>query len=501
MHQSNTTEFESAKYTAIISDLHLCEAEPPHPKFPLWKKYKSREFFFDHVFEDFLNHISTKAQGKPIELVLNGDIFDFDSFMLMPEDAPYKISWLEQQRGLHSEESKSSFKIRKILEDHDRWTQALKNFILKGNSAVFVIGNHDLDLHFPQVQRDIVEALNLPEPQRERIRFCSFFYISNKDTLIEHGNQYDPYCLCQNPISPMIQKFNRVEVRIPFGNLAHRYLINGMGFFNPNVDTNFIMTVKEYFRFFFKYLVRTQPLIMWTWFWGSCIILVQSFLDRLLPEMKDPLTIEDRIEDIAKKANATPRMVRELRELSADPAASNPLLLMKELWLDRAFLVLLGFIGIFQLFAFINLIFNISLFWMLIPLAAYVPFFVFYSKSVKSSVSEYKKPNERIMRIAAQITRTKRIIYGHTHIYRHEMIGNIEHLNTGCWSPAFLDVECTRPYGKRTYVWIEPEAADSDERKAYLYEFIDGQSLELYGRRRSIMREQKDAAGRHAANG
>lgn len=498
-NETSPLSFEKAKYTAVISDLHLCEAEPPHPSIPLWKRYKSKDFFFDHIFEDFLKHIAVKSRGETVELILNGDIFDFDSMMALPEDAPYKISWLEQKRGLHPEESKSSFKIRRILEDHKQWVSALRDFLMKGHRAVFVIGNHDLELHFPQVQRDIMEALNLPEHLTKSVRFCAFFYISNGDTLVEHGNQYDAYCLCQNPINPMVQKFNRVEMRIPFGDLAGRYLINGMGFFNPHVDTNFIMSMREYMNFFFKYLLRAQPAIMWTWFWGSCVILAQSFVDRLLPELKDPLTIEDRIEDIAKNANATPRMVRELKELTVDPAASNPLLIMKELWLDRALLVLIGFLGVFQLFAFVKLVFDISLFWIFIPLACYIPFFIFYSKSVTSSVSKYKEPSERVLRIASQITRTKRIVYGHTHEYRHEMIGNIEHLNSGCWSPAFLDVECTKPFGKRTFVWVQDEG--QGERKAYLMEFKNGQSVELFGRRRSFDREKQETLRRTTENG
>jgi len=48
--------FKSATFTAIVSDLHLCEEEPVNLKFPLWKKYKTKEFFFDDVFEQFLNH-------------------------------------------------------------------------------------------------------------------------------------------------------------------------------------------------------------------------------------------------------------------------------------------------------------------------------------------------------------------------------------------------------------------------------------------------------------
>jgi hypothetical protein len=237
------------------------------------------------------------------------------------------------------------------------------------------------------------------------------------------------------------------------------------------------MSFKDYMKFFTKYLVKTQPMIMWTWFWSSIVVLIQSLLDRLLPELKDPLTMEDRVNEIAEKANATPRMVRELKELAVNPAASNPIRLARELWLDRAFIVLIGFVFIFQIFTIIKLAYDISFFWMFIPLFVLVPFFVLYAKYIHSDVKAVKEPNEWILSVYSRITRVKRVIYGHTHIARHEFIGDVEHLNSGCWTPAFLDVECTKPFGKKTYVWIEP--GPQGKRVAQLREFVSGDSYQI----------------------
>lgn len=456
-------------FTAIISDLHLCEAEPVHPKYPLWKKFKTGQFFFDKQFKIFLSSIESLSNGNQIELILNGDIFDFDSVTVLPLDPPYRLNWVEITRGLNPEEHKSTFKIQKIITDHPIWFGELSSFIKRGNKVVFVIGNHDLELHFPRVQEKIKEALNLTGEELDRITFSDFFYISNNDTLVEHGNQYDPYCVCQNPISPFIRKFNRIEVRLPFGNLASRYMINSMGFFNPHADSNYIMSASEYWRFFTKYLIRTQPLIIWTWFSSAVLVLTQSFLDRLMPEVKNPLTIEDRVEAIAKRSNATPRMVRELAELRVHPASSNPLQIARELWLDRAFLVGIAFILTYILILQIKILWSVSLFWMFIPLFLFLPFFIFYSKSVVPQTMKYKEPRERTLSIAGQITKVRRVVYGHTHVIRHEWLGEIEHLNPGTWSPAFEDVECTRPVGKKAFVWIYPTAQQF--RQAEVFEF------------------------------
>jgi UDP-2,3-diacylglucosamine pyrophosphatase LpxH len=476
-------DFSKAQFTAVVSDLHLCEAEPTHPKFPLWKKYKTKQFFFDAQFAEFLRHIERRSKGETIELVLNGDIFDFDSINSIPKQPVFRVHWLEKKRGLYPRAERSKYKIEVIIRDHPLWFSAISEFIKRGHRVVFVFGNHDLELHYHDVQETIVNTLNLNEVEKSRVRFCEWFFISNKDTLIEHGNQYDPYCMCEDPVHPFIQGYNYKSIRLPFGNLACRYILNGMGFFNPHVDSNYIMSLSEYVAFFFKYIWRAQPLLIWDWFFGAMVTLIEGLSDRWSFSIRDPLTIEDKINKIAEKANADPRMVRELRELFVEPATANPFMIARELWLDRAFLIFLGFFLIFQLMLLVKNFYNLSFFWAFIPLFLLLPFFLFYSKSVVSMVSSYKEPDERILSMAGVITKTNRIVFGHTHRARHEMIGAVEHLNSGTWSPAFTDVECTQMIDSKTYVWIEPK--DHKQRVASLNSFDGKRSFEALARSRN----------------
>ncbi len=458
---------KSLKTTIILSDLHLCEAEPINPKRPSWKKYKTAEFFFDQEFEALLLHIEQSFKGQNLELILNGDIFDFDSVTSLPENPTFRVSWLEKKRGLFPEEDKSEFKIKKILEDHPKFVQALSNFLQKGHDVVLIIGNHDVELHFRKVQKAIEDTLALDDKNKDQFRVCEFFYISENDTLIEHGNQYDPFCMVETPVRPFIIKNERQQVRIPFGNLATRYLINGMGYFNPHSESNFIMSAYEYLMFFLKYMIRTQPLIILTWLWSATVILYNSVSDKLKPPLNDPLTYETKIEEIAYKANAKPRMVREMLQLAVSPATSSPLLIAKELWLDRAFLFLIGFLILVQIFFIIGQLYNISFYWVLFFYMLFLPFFIFYSRTITSDVQKYKEPREKVLTLSSLITGVKRVVYGHTHHPLHEIIGPVEHLNSGTWSPNFKDVECKIQNTKRNYILIKPNEA-GDGRVASL---------------------------------
>jgi UDP-2,3-diacylglucosamine pyrophosphatase LpxH len=247
-------------------------------------------------------------------------------------------------------------------------------------------------------------------------------------------------------------------------------MINGMGFFNPHVETNYILSVSEYVRFFIKYMARAQPFLIWTWFWGAIATLWQSLRDTLRPALKNPLRTEDRIEEIARSANASSRMVRELKELFVSPATTNPWIVAQELWLDRAGFILLGLFVLFQVFVVIKQLYALSFFWMFIPAFLLVPFFLFYSRSIRSNVLTFKEPQDRILALSARITQTKRVVYGHTHIIRHEIIGAVEHLNPGSWSPGFLDVECKKPVEQRAFVWLEPNSEGEREARVFMFD-------------------------------
>jgi UDP-2,3-diacylglucosamine pyrophosphatase LpxH len=467
--------------TVVLSDLHLTAAHEPEAHRPLWMAYKRREYFVDEDFGRLLTHIRSVAQA-PVELVLNGDVFDFDAVTELPKEPEGEVNWLARLRGLASEEWMSLFKLECILRDHPVFFDHLGAFLRHGGRVVFVIGNHDTELQWPSVQQRIRRRLGVDDTSGERaisgaddtVVFCAWFYVSGDDTFISHGHQFDPYCAAQSPIDPLIEIGGRPRVRVPFGDLAGRYMINGMGYFNPHATENCIMTGWAYLKFFLRYMLRTQPLLLWTWFWGALVTMVIALREHWAPALRDPLMVDVKVRDIARRSNATPAMVRKLHALSVPSACGSPLKIMRELWLDRGLLFIGVVYAAWQIILLVNVAWPASPLWVLVPLGVLLPPYFVYASSVSPSVFKHHLLSPERADLIRRITGARRVICGHTHVPERVDIGAVSYFNGGSWSPAFATPECIERIGTQTFVWIRPGAPGA--RHAALYEWPVGAS-------------------------
>jgi UDP-2,3-diacylglucosamine pyrophosphatase LpxH len=99
-------------------------------------------------------------------------------------------------------------------------------------------------------------------------------------------------------------------------------------------------------------------------------------------------------------------------------------MVLRELWLDRALLLLLLLILSFQIFSFLNVFVPVSIWWFFVPFALFLPAFIFYAQSVTSDVHQLQKVAFRRAPIAAKIAGVRRAIHGHTHrpaTHRHPL--------------------------------------------------------------------------------
>lgn len=469
---TETVDLPDGLETVILSDLHLTDAEPVSDKRPYWRAYKQRRFFIDHDFGNLLEYVTSRARSG-VELILNGDTFDFDGIVSIPDETPGPISWLSHLRGMPSEEWMSLYKADRIVEDHKAWFGALRTFLTGSDDrrVVFVIGNHDVELHWPSVQARIIEAIDLPDDALDRVTFAPSFYISGEDTYVSHGHLYDPLCTEPTPSNPLIQIRGRPRVRIPFGDMAARYMLNGMGYFNPHAAGNYIMSARQYFGFFFKFMARTQPFLLWTWFWSAAMTLFLSLRDYWTPAMRDPLVVEEKTQAIAERSNATPSMVRQLEALNVPSACNDPLKIARVLWLDRGLLFLAVLYLAFQATLAVNFVWPISPWWAFLFIALLFPGFIIYSFRVRPAEAKLSLMTEERAIVIHRVTKVSQAVFGHTHVPVIENVGPLHYVNGGFWSPAFREPTCENRIGTQTFVWLKPSEGP---RRAELWEWPPG---------------------------
>src|SRR5215470_4236070 len=134
----------------VISDLHLGEDIKPATK----SGYLPHVPLLERELESFLEHYrKSRRDGRPWELIVNGDMVDFLSICLFPDgpdgpaDDPEARVW-----GLGTDAESARRKMERVLARHPGVFRALARFVGAGNRLGIVAGNHDVEFHWPVVQ-------------------------------------------------------------------------------------------------------------------------------------------------------------------------------------------------------------------------------------------------------------------------------------------------------------------------------------------------------------
>jgi UDP-2,3-diacylglucosamine pyrophosphatase LpxH len=150
----------------VVGDLHLGAGAGD----PL------EDFQDDDVFARFCERIS----DSDTTLVLNGDIVDFAQIPPFDVPKPAHLLWPE---------AASVTKVETALAAHRDFFAALARLIRAGGRVRMLIGNHDLDMIWPQVQTLIARALG--QPSTSQLEFtvgATRFH----GVHIEHGHHFTP---------------------------------------------------------------------------------------------------------------------------------------------------------------------------------------------------------------------------------------------------------------------------------------------------------------------
>ena len=130
---------------------------------------------------EFLEYYSKGSYlNRPVELVINGDFFDFLAIPFVPY---FDDEFWSEDAALD--------KLKIILKAHPQVIKAIDQFLSQKNKKiVYIIGNHDAELLFEKVQKHFIKSLS--EPSRAHFSFYTGGeYLPVEGVVIKHGHEYE----------------------------------------------------------------------------------------------------------------------------------------------------------------------------------------------------------------------------------------------------------------------------------------------------------------------
>jgi len=245
----------------ILSDLHWGEGRDPGTG----HTSRLEDFFYDVELAEFLDHQCglCEAAGRPLRLILAGDVFDFLLVTAVPDEATaeamgIRVRRQERKFGLRSTEPATVWKLDRIVRGHPAIFDALGDLIARGHQLVVLPGNHDPELFFPGVrdrlrehlvERAVAAGSDAAEVDA-RLRFEPWFHLEPGRLYVEHGHQVEESSVLPRLLAPLWLGRPRgahPELDLPVGSLLVRYLHNGLKRRNPYIR-NFV-SLDDYLRF------------------------------------------------------------------------------------------------------------------------------------------------------------------------------------------------------------------------------------------------------------
>ena len=441
----------------VVSDLHLCDVEEHADG---WKAYKSGLHRFDPEFERLvLRALDGLPPGATFTLLLNGDILDFDLVCAVPDDPPWPVSRSERLSGMDPTGPKSAWKCQRVLDHHPVFVQTLARVLCRGHEVVVVMGNHDREFHFDEVQRVLVDNLvatvkaggGACEPRS--VRFEPWFFFRSGEIYAEHGNQYDYYSSFRFLLHPTVRAATGDRLALPMGNLSNRQLMTRMGFFNPH-STDYIQNVFAYAAHWLRFYAFSRRGLVWTWFLGS--LKVMAGLLRIKKDLrKPPDGYEDRLHQVAIDNRIADVTVNALTRLQRPPIVYRFYRIVREFWIDRLLISLVMIGGTITL-ALVPIPLWIQL---MVPLACFPLVFFVYERAVHGEdVFTVDEQMPRYARSIANLLPVRLVTMGHTH--RPVLVPlsrGVAFVNTGTWASVSRWTDSGEPPGYRNYLLADFE--------------------------------------------
>jgi UDP-2,3-diacylglucosamine pyrophosphatase LpxH len=272
----------------IASDFHLGSGWDPVTDTCV----ATENFLADGPFRAWIEYYAARATETL--LILNGDTFDvlrvtefprtdddFDRWSKRleqleaprtPDELRAAVSPSERRYGLQTDDYKTVWKLLRTAEGHWSFFDALAYWVNAGGDLLFLNGNHDVELHWPLVQKAIRWELAArgAGDAGTRVNFVEGHTVLG-NLYVEHGHQYDEMT---RVVGPATLPPDNTQINLPLGSFVNRYFINRVEALDPFIDN-----VKPVQRALLR-LVRQRPLKILTTYRGAWRFLHRAIAKR-----------------------------------------------------------------------------------------------------------------------------------------------------------------------------------------------------------------------------
>ncbi|MBM2845649.1 MAG: Metallophos protein, partial [Bacteroidetes bacterium] len=147
---------------------------------------------------------------------------------------------------LQCSEGCCEYQVVQMMNGHPVFFNALAEFLAKENEIKILKGNHDIQLYWRGVRRQIVERLaDLVQRKGKQladsqVEFLPWFYYVPDLLYVEHGNQYEATTAFRNFLHPLLPSSNRKrrnpQLELDLSSFLVRYLTNRLEPVNQLAD-------------------------------------------------------------------------------------------------------------------------------------------------------------------------------------------------------------------------------------------------------------------------
>jgi UDP-2,3-diacylglucosamine pyrophosphatase LpxH len=179
-------DYVSGKLKIVVSDFHLGAGPLDIGENPL------EDFIADEAFAHFLEALRAESNrdNKEVELIINGDFFEFLQVPAVDEFDPRRMYPPEAYND--SSQAASIKRLDLIATGHPIVFEALADFIqveTPRRRMTLIKGNHDVNLFWPGVKQRLREVLGATGQRASMLLFAER-YVSREGIYVEHGHQY-----------------------------------------------------------------------------------------------------------------------------------------------------------------------------------------------------------------------------------------------------------------------------------------------------------------------